>query len=176
MSDVKRNVHYLYRTGLGQDSHRYANAGEPGAKPLVLAGIRIEGAPMWLANSDGDVLFHAVTNAVSGLTGVNILGKVADELCQQGIEDSRVYLEKALEALGALELVHLSCSIEAKTPKLELHIPTIRQALAEALNLPVSSVGLTATTGEGLSGMGRGEGMQVLCCLTAREKVFDETP
>lgn len=161
-------MNYLYRSALGQDSHRFCAAGEEG-RPLRLAGLVLEGPERVAANSDGDVLFHAVTNAVSGLTGVNILGERADALCRAGRTDSRVYLEEALRHLGALELVHLSVSIEAARPKLEPHIGRLRAALAAALGLPLASVGLTATTGEGLSGMGRGEGIQVLCVLSARE-------
>lgn len=158
---------YIYRSAIGQDSHRFC---KEGGKELLLAGLPISSEIRIEANSDGDVLFHAVTNAVSGLTGVNILGKKADALCAAGVTDSRVYLEEALKTLGNLELIHLSVSIEALRPKLEAHIPALRKALATALGLPIKSVGLTATTGEGLNGMGKGEGMQVLCILTAREK------
>ncbi len=159
---------YIYRNAIGQDSHRFAHEG---GKPFLLAGVRIPTELKITANSDGDVLFHAVTNAISGLTAVNILGKRADEMCAAGETDSRAYLEDALSHLGKIELLHLSVSIEALRPKLEKHIPEIRKALAHALRLPLTSVGLTATTGEGLSGMGRGEGLQVFCILTAREAV-----
>ncbi len=54
-----------------------------------------------MGNSDADVVLHSITNAVSGVRGVNILGKIADDLCKNhGITDSKVYLEKALETLG----------------------------------------------------------------------------
>lgn len=158
---------YLYRNAIGQDSHRFALEG---GKPLLLAGVLIPTDLKFSANSDGDVLFHAVTNAISGLTGVNVLGKRADEMCAAGVTDSLAYLEDALSHLGKIELVHLSVSVEALKPRLEKHIPEIRRALANALHLPLTSIGLTATTGEGLSGMGRGEGLQVFCILTARER------
>lgn len=164
-------VEYIYRTALGQDSHRYGTGEEPGG-PLLLAGYEVPDGPWIAANSDGDVLYHAVTNALSGLTGHNILGRAADELCSQGVRDSEAYLKLALSYLGALELVHVSCSIEAKRPKLEAHIPAIRARLAAALGLELRAVGLTATTGEGLTGMGRGEGMAALCVLTAREPLL----
>lgn len=169
---------YLYRTAIGQDSHRYAQSpGEAGARPLKLAGVKLAAeadssadAPCFcLANSDGDVLFHAVCNAVSGLTAKPVLGRRCDELCRAGQTDSRAYLDLALSELGTLELVHCSCSIEAKRPRLEPSLERLRASLAEALGLPLRSVAITATTGEGLSGMGRGEGIQVLCVLTARE-------
>ncbi len=163
-------MHYIYRTAIGQDSHRYTNEG---GQPLILAGVLVPTEFRIEANSDGDVLYHALTNAISGLTGVNILGRRSDEMCVAGVTDSRAYLAEALQYLGKIELTHLSVSIEALKPKLEKHIPILKESLSKTLKLPLSSIGLTATTGEGLTGMGRGEGMQVFCVLSAREKVED---
>jgi hypothetical protein len=81
---------------IGQDSHRF---GEPaGDTTIKLGGIDIPFDKPILANSDGDVVYHAITNAISGFTGVNILGGEADKIClEKGIKDSAVYLNKALE-------------------------------------------------------------------------------
>ena len=122
------------------------------------------------ANSDGDVMLHALTNAISGITCVNILGKIADELCQQGITDSHVYLEKALESLGDWTISHVSFSIECKTPKINPKIPTIRAHIAELLSLTPEDIGMTATSGEGLTEFGRSEGIQVFCLVTATSR------
>ena len=83
---------------IGQDSHRF---GEPaGDTTIKLGGIDIPFDKPILANSDGDVVYHAITNAISGFTGVNILGGEADKIClEKGIKDSAVYLNKALEYL-----------------------------------------------------------------------------
>ena len=87
---------------IGQDSHRF---GEPcGDTFIKLGGTDIPFDRPIEANSDGDVVYHAITNAISGFTGVNILGGEADKIClEKGIKDSSVYLEKALWA-GAGEL------------------------------------------------------------------------
>ena len=84
----------IYRTALGQDSHRFPDSNE--TRPLRIAGIDIATAPKLEANSDGDVVLHAVTNAISGITSKNVIGARADVLCQAGITDSRAYLELAL--------------------------------------------------------------------------------
>ena len=73
------------KAAIGQDSHRFE---EGYGKPLILGGVVFPGETGLLANSDGDVVLHAITNAVSGITGRNILGRVADEMCQSGITDS----------------------------------------------------------------------------------------
>lgn len=153
-------------SALGQDSHRFE---EKTDKPLILGGVVIEGERGLKANSDGDVLLHALTNAVSGLTGRNILGPVADELCRAGLTDSWVYLNEALRDLKTLggRICHVSFSVEAKTPRLFPHMPAIRQSVAAMLGVKPAQIGLTATSGEGLTAFGRGEGIQVLCLVTA---------
>ena len=149
---------------IGQDSHRFTQE----EKPLLLGGVLLPGEPGLEANSDGDVLLHALTNAVSGLTGRNILGAPADALCRAGMTDSRAYLREALKDLEALggRIVHVSFSVEARRPHLAAHIPAIRASVAELLGIAPAHVGLTATSGEGLTAFGRGEGIQVFCQIT----------
>jgi 2-C-methyl-D-erythritol 2,4-cyclodiphosphate synthase len=67
-----------YRTGLGQDSHRFLP--EESSKPCLLAGLVFEDAPGMASDSDGDVIFHAICNAISSVTGVQILGGIAHDL------------------------------------------------------------------------------------------------
>lgn len=151
------------RCAIGQDSHRFDF--DDKQKPLILGGVRFEGAPALSANSDGDVVLHAVTNAISGITCHNVLGDVADELCRAGITDSRSYLVTALIDLK-YPIVHLSISIECLTPKISPHIDEMRISLAPLLGIAPDCIGITATTGEGLTAFGRGEGISVLCILT----------
>lgn len=158
----------MFISSIGQDSHRF----EPpeSKKPLILGGVVIGGCPGLNGNSDADVLLHAITNAISGLSGVNILGKVSDELClNKGITDSRVYLGEALKTLNGYRIVHVSISIEARRPHLAEHIFSIRSSVATLLALPIEHVGLTATTGEGLTSFGKGDGMQALVIMTAQK-------
>ena len=87
----------IMKSAIGQDSHRFDLKNKD--KKLVLGGIVFEGYPGLLGNSDADVVLHAITNAISGITCVNILGGPSDELCKQGITDSEVYLKEALKYL-----------------------------------------------------------------------------
>ncbi|MCR5329037.1 MAG: 2-C-methyl-D-erythritol 2,4-cyclodiphosphate synthase [Saccharofermentans sp.] len=155
---------------IGQDSHRF---GSPcGETTIKLGGIDIPFDKPIEANSDGDVVYHAITNAISGFTGVNILGGEADKIClEQGIKDSSIYLEKALEYLKEGRIVHCSVTIECLRPKLMPHIPAMKESIGSILGIPASSVGITATTGEGLTGFGRGEGIQVFCILTFTKEI-----
>jgi len=153
------------RVAIGQDSHRFDfNDTE---KKLVLGGVVFEGEPPLEGNSDADVILHSVTNAISGITCVNILGKISDDLClKQGIKDSTVYLKEALKYLNGKKIVHLSISIECLKPKISPKIPEIRKSLSALLDLSEESIGITATTGEGLTQFGQGLGIQVFSCVT----------
>jgi 2-C-methyl-D-erythritol 2,4-cyclodiphosphate synthase len=164
---------YSYKTAIGQDSHRFADLSMSGdnVRKLMLGGVQIPDFPALAGNSDADVILHALTNAVSGITGINILGTVADELCQkEGITDSSVYLAKAVAGLGSWEIFHISISIEAKKPHLSAWIPAIRKSVALLTGLDIDSVGLTATSGEELTEFGLGRGIQVFCVVTVRRQ------
>lgn len=151
--------------GIGQDSHRFDF--EDSEKKLILGGVIFEGAPPLDGNSDADVILHSITNAISGVTCVNILGPISDDLClNKGIKDSKVYLKEALKHLNGKHIIHLSISIECLTPKITPKIPELRKSLSDLLSIPESSVGITATTGEGLTQFGLGKGIQVFSCIT----------
>ena len=102
--------------------------------------------------------------------GVLILGGIADEMClQSGITDSRVYLEEALKHLGKQKISHLALSIEAKRPKIVPRRDELIANIATLMGLLPNQVGLTATTGEGLTDFGCGDGIQVFCTITTIE-------
>jgi 2-C-methyl-D-erythritol 2,4-cyclodiphosphate synthase len=158
----------MVKTGIGQDSHRFVTGVD--RKPLILGGVEIQGCPGLEGNSDADVVLHALTNAISGISGVNILGAVSDDLClNRGITDSRVYLRRALETLRGYTVTHVSISVECKRPHLAGYIDQIKKSVAAVCSLDPSDVGCTATTGEGLTGFGRGEGIQVFAVVTAQK-------
>lgn len=155
----------VIKSAIGQDSHAFEQ--EDSQKPLCLAGIKIEGVPGMKANSDGDVILHAVTNCISGITGRNILGKTADSMCKNGITDSKYYLLEALKDLPPqAKILHLSISVECLRPKLANHIDNMRASLARLLRTETANVCITATTGEGLTAFGQGRGISVFAILT----------
>ena len=156
------------RTGLGLDSHRFEAA--PSDRPLVLGGVVFEGERALAGNSDADVVLHAVTDAVSGVTGETVIGARADALCRQGITDSREYLAKALEYLRDMRISHVSVVLECACPKVDPMVPAMRQTLAGLLGLESADVCVTATSGEGLSDVGRGLGIHATAIVTAMEE------
>lgn len=156
----------MYFSAIGQDSHRFEP--EESKKTLLLGGVTVPGAPGLSGNSDADVVLHALCNAISGLSGVNILGAVTDKMCKDhGITDSSSYVKQALATLEAIRLVHVSITVEARRPHLAKHVESIRAAVAALCGLPVRHVGITATSGEGLTDFGRGDGIQVFVIASA---------
>lgn len=156
------------RVGIGQDSHRFLP--EDSTKPCIIAGLTFEDVPGLSADSDGDVVFHAICNAITSVTGVPILGGIAIDLCHKdGITDSQVYLEKALETLGRQRIEHVALTIEGKQPRFQHRNLEMRQKIASVMQLDISQVGLTATTGDGLTDFGCGDGLQCFCILTTLE-------
>lgn len=164
---MKKN-YPLFRTGIGQDSHRFLP--DDSKKPCVIAGVVFENVPGFKANSDGDLVFHALCNAISSLTGVIVLGRITDEMClKDGITDSSVYLKEALKTLGNQEIVHIAITLEGSRPYFLKKIEEMRSSIASVMNLSVSQIGITATTGEGLTDFGCGDGLQCFCIMTSVE-------
>ncbi|NJD01743.1 MAG: 2-C-methyl-D-erythritol 2,4-cyclodiphosphate synthase [Ruminiclostridium sp.] len=153
------------KVGIGQDSHRFDF--DDKEKKLILGGVHFKDHPPLKGNSDADVILHSITNAISGITCVNILGEISDDMClNRGITDSKAYLAEALKHLRDSKIVHVSISIECLTPKITPRILEIRKSLSELLVIPETCIGMTATTGEGLTQFGQGLGIQVFSCVT----------
>jgi len=160
--------HPIYRTGIGQDSHRFLSSDS--SKPCIVSGVIFDGVPGLDADSDGDVVYHAVCNAITSLSGVPILGGIARELCRKdGITDSQVYLEHALQTLHLQKIVHLAITIEGKRPYFEDRIDAMRKNMARVLSIRPQQVGITATSGDGLTDFGCGDGLMCFCILTTVE-------
>ncbi len=156
------------RVGIGQDSHRFLPLDS--TKPCIIAGLIFEDVPGLADDSDGDVVFHAICNAITSVSGVPILTGIVMDLCHKdGITDSQVYLEKAMETLGRQRIEHVALTIEGKRPLFQKRIDEIRSRIAAVMKIRKDQVGLTATTGDGLTDFGCGDGLQCFCILTTIE-------
>ncbi|MBP9841498.1 MAG: 2-C-methyl-D-erythritol 2,4-cyclodiphosphate synthase [Simkaniaceae bacterium] len=155
------------KVGIGQDSHRFLD--DKTGKKCVIAGLIFDDVPGLDADSDGDVVFHSLCNAITSVTHVPILGKLAIHMCKkEGITDSRCYLEKALETLQGASIVHVALAMEGARPRLQARIDEVRGAVAETLGIHLEQVGLTITSGDALTAFGRGEGLQCFAVITVQ--------
>lgn len=152
------------KTGIGLDSHRFIEG--PSDRLLVLGGLAFDDAPPLSGNSDSDVILHAVTDAISGITGYTVIGTIADKMCAEGITDSKEYLKVALERKGDWQICHLSIALECSRPKIDPKVSALRASLAKLLSIRVEDVCITATTGEALNDCGRGHGIHVTAVIT----------
>lgn len=158
----------IYKTGIGKNSHRFLS--EESSKPCIIGGIIFKGVPGLLADSDGDVVFHAICNAITSLSHVPILGKVARDLYKKnGITDSKVYLEEALKTLDEMKIVHVALTLEGKKPRFQEKIDLMRENIAGVLGLTVDQVGITAISGEGLTDFGCGQGVECHCVISVMQ-------
>ena len=154
------------KTGIGQDSHAFEET--PG-KPLILAGIKLNYPIGLKGNSDADVVLHSITNAISSITGSNILGLVSDQLCQEGATDSSNFLKLALDDLRDWKISHIAIAIECLKPKISPQIESMKKSIAKLCHINKTDIGITATTGEGLTAFGKGEGIQAITIVTVNK-------
>lgn len=142
-----------FRVGQGWDLHRLA----PGRR-LVLGGVEVASNLGELGHSDGDVLYHAIVDAMLGSIAAGDIGRHFPPSDQRWKDaPSCVFAEKALELLTAAgwRLVNVDTTVILERPRLALHIDTIRAALASVLGLPLESVSVKAKTHEGVDAVGR---------------------
>ena len=145
------------RIGLGVDAH----ALEPGV-PLVLGGVRIESARGLAGHSDGDVITHALIDALLGAANMGDIGSLfpSDGSTPAGVS-SLVLLEDAYSRVRAArwELVNADCVLIGQEPRIAPIRDEMRAALAGTLGVDKDCISVRATTTDGLGFTGRGEGL-----------------
>jgi len=145
------------RIGQGYDAHRFSS--EP---PLVLGGVRIDYHLGMEAHSDGDVLLHALCDALLGAAGLGDIGlHFPDSDLQFKNADSRELLRRVVSLLGKLEyrVVNVDTTIVAQKPRLASYISPMRENIAADLQVDERDVNVKATTTEGMGFVGREEGI-----------------
>lgn len=157
-----------FRTGNGYDVHQLAEG-----LPLVLGGVKIPHTKGCVAHSDGDVLIHALCDALLGALGLGDIGQHFPDTSEEyaGI-DSRILLSRVTTMIreAGWEIVNVDNTLLAQQPKIAPFILQMRQALAETMRIPVRSVSIKATTTERLGFVGREEGVAAYAtCLLRRE-------
>ncbi|HJW21410.1 MAG TPA: 2-C-methyl-D-erythritol 2,4-cyclodiphosphate synthase [Candidatus Limnocylindrales bacterium] len=153
------------RIGLGRDRHPFG----PGA-PLRLGGLEIPGAPRLHGHSDGDVVLHAVADALLGAAGLGDLGRLApaDDRTPRGVDSADlVGATLARLATAGWRPAGLDLVIVGARPRLATHLDAIRDRLAELLGVAPECVSTKASTGnlQGPEGEGRAIAAHVVATL-----------
>ncbi len=152
-------------SGWGYDVHRYG-----GERPLVLGGVPLPGGPGVVAHSDGDVLLHALADAVLGTFGGGDIGQHFPDTDPRwaGADSAVLFLEVLAKARAAgVEVVQADLTVVAQVPKISPHREAIAANVANLLGLPRARVNVKATTEEGLGFTGEKRGIKAVALVSA---------
>ena len=156
------------RIGNGYDVHAFTEGDH-----LMIGGVRIAHDRGFLAHSDGDVLLHAITDALLGAAALGDIGKHFPDTDPAFKDaDSRDLLRqvvKTLEGLG-LTCTSLDATVIAEAPKLRSHIDAMRAIIAEDIGLGIDRINVKATTSEKLGFCGREEGIAAMASVLVSER------
>lgn len=152
------------KVGIGEDSHPFTKRD----KKLIVGGVEINGFHGFEGNSDGDIVLHAICNAFDVVAQKGSISTYSDKMCEAGINDSSKYVEhiRDIAKERGWRVGSISISIEAKIPRLEPYSFKIKNRIAGLLKINKDDVGLTFTSGEGLTDFGKGKGMRSTVIIT----------
>ena len=147
------------RVGMGYDVHQLVEG-----RDLWMGGIKIEHSKGLLGHSDADVLLHAVCDALLGAANMRDIGyHFPDTAAETDGMDSKVILRKTIDLIATkgYRLVNIDATICAERPKMNPHIPQMKETMARVIGCDVDDISIKATTTERLGFTGREEGISV---------------
>ncbi len=148
------------RNGIGYDIHPLVRG-----RPLILGGVAIPHSAGLEGHSDGDVLCHALIDALLGAAALGDIGQhfpPGDERYRDARSLDLLREAVALVTNAGYAIVNVDATVIAEAPRLSPHIDDIRASVAGALAIDAGSVSVKATTADGLGALGRGEGIAAL--------------
>ena len=154
----------MFRIGLGKDIHRLI-----AGRPFLLGGIKIPFEKGESGHSDGDVLAHAVIDAILGACGLGDIGELFPPGDPKWKDADSMELLSSAWTIARNEgwrIINIDCVITCENPKILPHRDLIRKSLANVLGIEAESIFLKGKTAEGLDAIGRGEAVEALAiCL-----------
>ena len=145
------------RIGQGIDFHRLEKG-----RDLWLGGIKIPSDMGSVAHSDGDVLLHAICDALFGAAGMNDIGfHFPDTSAEFKDIDSKILLDRTVKIITkkGFRVINTDCTLLLESPKIAQYIPEIKKAIAGLLRIDEDCISVKATTTEKMGFTGRGEGV-----------------
>lgn len=151
------------RVGFGYDVHRLVTG-----RRLLLAGVEVPSPVGEHGHSDGDVLIHAVIDALLGSCGEGDIGTHfpdSDPLWKDA--SSRDLLKRTMDRIRSrgFEAINVDCTVCLEKPRLAPYIETMRRRLAENMDLEISEVSVKAKTGEGLGAVGSSQAVEAYAVI-----------
>ena len=145
------------RVGMGFDVHQLVEG-----RDLWMGGIKIEHSKGLLGHSDADVLLHAICDALLGAANMRDIGyHFPDTAAETDGIDSKILLRKTIDLIATkgYRLVNIDATICAERPKMNPHIPQMKETMARVIGCDVDDISIKATTTERLGFTGREEGI-----------------
>ena len=155
------------RIGFGSDIHRLVEG-----RKLILAGVNVPASFGELAHSDGDVVYHALMDAILGALALGDIGKhFPDSDNKYKDIDSSLLVKKVVELMFAhgYSINNIDVSITLEKPKIKDFIMPMRENIANLLKTDLNNVSVKAGTNEGLDALGRGEAVKAEVIVMLKE-------
>lgn len=160
------------RIGQGIDAHRFCDGDH-----VILGGVRIEHTQGMAAHSDGDVLIHAICDALLGAAGMGDIGHhFPDTDASFAGIDSRILLRRVVDELAAqgMSVINLDCTLVAQAPRMAPYIDLMRENISSDVGMSSDNddhrVNIKATTTEKMGFTGRGEGIAAFAVALLEDK------
>jgi len=166
---VNDGLHYEYRTGIGTDIHQLI-----ADRPLMLGGVKVPFNLGLLAHSDGDVVLHAVIDAILGAAGMGDIGTLFPDTDPQWKDaNSGELVSRVREQIKKQrwEVVNLDVIIHAQQPKLGPFKGQIKREIAGLLETDFANVNIKAKTNEGLDAVGEGRAIACTTSVLLRRRI-----
>ena len=167
--DIEMLSNFLNRSGIGFDLHRYEDG-----EGIILGGFKIDCNYKIVAHSDGDVLLHSIADSILGATGSGDIGLFFSDQDQKNKNlNSQKIIDYCLSILDKknLEIFNIDTTIICEYPKINPIREQILKKLSEILKIPVSKIGLKATTSEQIGIIGENKAIAVQSLVNLREKL-----
>ena len=143
------------RVGFGNDNHRLVEG-----RPLMLGGIEIPFDKGEDAHSDGDVLLHAISDAILGAKALGDIGQLFPDDSPHTKDMPSLAILKSVQILSGARIINIDSTITLEKPKLADHLPAIRKSIADLLEINIKQVSVKAKTAEGLGPIGEGKAIK----------------
>jgi 2-C-methyl-D-erythritol 4-phosphate cytidylyltransferase/2-C-methyl-D-erythritol 2,4-cyclodiphosphate synthase len=169
LADARAKMMAALRVGTGYDLHRLVEG-----RPLVFAGVVVPFERGPIGHSDGDVVCHALVDAMLGAAGVGDIGQHfpnTDERWKGAAGLDLLARAVAIVAEADWQPANADVTVVLERPKLGPHIPAIRTAVARVLGLTMDAVSVKAKTNEGVDAVGRGEAVAAHAVVVLRQAV-----
>jgi 2-C-methyl-D-erythritol 2,4-cyclodiphosphate synthase len=145
------------RVGMGYDVHQLDEN-----LPFCLGGVNVEYTKGIVAHSDGDIVFHALSDALLGAAGLGDIGHFFPDtdMKYKNIDSSVILLDVVAKLKQrSYRIINTDITIVLEKPKLQLYLPNIKDSISNYLQISISHINIKATTSEGMGFVGKGQGL-----------------